>query len=93
MVFQNKHLRAFNKCGPLQKRPPGGGVILFVDDSTAQNIVGNCLRSMECILLNVIIERKLHLLKEEYDFWKWLEVTEPSVESTMGDHVENCHLG
>ena len=35
IVFHNKHLRAFNKCGPLQKILPAGGVISLADDSTA----------------------------------------------------------
>lgn len=75
MVFQNKYLRAFNKCEPLQKRLPTGGVISLADNSTAQNIGGNSLWSVRCVLLNIIIDGNLHLLKEEYDFWKWLKVT------------------
>lgn len=34
MVFKNKYLRIFNKCQPLQKRPPVG-VLSLADDSTA----------------------------------------------------------
>lgn len=56
MIFQSKHLRAFNKCWTLQKRPPGVDVTSLV--STAQNTIGNCLWSMGCILLKIIIEGK-----------------------------------
>ena len=58
MVFQNTYLNAFNKCWPLQKNLPGGGVISLVDFSLAENIVGNYVLGMGCILLKVIIEEK-----------------------------------
>lgn len=66
------------------KRLPAGGVISLADDSTAQNIVGNCPRSVGCVFLNIIIEGNLHLLKEEYDFSEMAgSRLGPSVENTI----------
>ena len=56
MVFKNKHLRIFNKCQPLQKRPPEEAVLSLADGSTPQNIVGNCVWIVGCILLNIVLE-------------------------------------